>query len=63
METITANVFATARATCHTGPVYYGIGSLPYTAAVSGCELRRRDGKARLFKTAQAARAAIAKAK
>lgn len=44
----------------HTGPIYYGTGRLPYTAALKGIELKGRNGKKRLFKTATAAQNAIA---
>lgn len=42
----------------HTGPVCYGYGKLPYTAALKGIELSGKNGH-RLFKTAEAAARAI----
>jgi len=48
----------------HTGAVYYGTGTLPYTAALNGLELKTASGKYnRVFKTAKAAEATIVKAK
>jgi hypothetical protein len=43
----------------HTGPVNFEIGALAYGAAFKGALLKRKDGKARFFKTAEGAIAAI----
>lgn len=44
----------------HTGPVYYGTGKLPYTAALKGVELKSNNGRLnRAFKTAETAARAI----
>ena len=44
----------------HTGPVYYGSGKMPFTAALKGKELKDRAGRYnRTFKTAEAAIRAI----
>jgi hypothetical protein len=66
MQTLTANAFfnrdehGPRSKFPHTGPVYYGSGKLPYTAALKGVELSGRNGH-RLFKTAEAADKAAAR--
>lgn len=43
----------------HTGPVNYGFGARPYTAAFKGRELKTSRGQNRVFASARAAAAAI----
>lgn len=67
MQTLNANDFLKLEnGPCgkfpHTGPVYYGTGARPYTAAFKGTELKRADRKNREFKTAEAAAKAISAA-
>ncbi len=63
MQTISANDYLMSHCAFdkmpHTGPVYYGIGRNPYSAVYKGRTLKRKDRKDRLFKTADAAIAAI----
>lgn len=59
MLTINAFDFHTAKPLAFTGPVYYGTGALPYTAALRGVELARADGKVRCFQSPMAAQKAI----
>jgi hypothetical protein len=62
MKTLTANEFINHGWNTkfpHTGPVAYGYGALPYAAALKGLELRSKNGRKRLFATAEAAEHAI----